>query len=304
VYTTTLMVLVMAFLFAAIAPLVYPFAAMFFALAYVVYSHNALHVYVPQYETGGIFFFPAVTRLLGGLVATQLTLVGFLLVKRAYGAAAVSLALPVGTNYFAFYVRTHFRRACDVASVEAALQRDALFQKRQVDRRSRRLSTLLRDGDARGDAAPPHHRPTLERRIAAKFEPYLYRQPLFAEEEAAPEEPEDIEIGFGTPAKIVPLVDDDDDSLSDDARDALRPRRPSPTAHRRAVPAAAADVAGVTAPLLGPGRSYDTFAARGGDAPPPPPPYEPPSPSETGTESFVDARDRDDDDDEPPDPPT
>ena len=46
-----------------------------------------MNVYVPQYETGGIFFFPAMRRLLGGLVATQLTLVALLMVKRAFGAA-------------------------------------------------------------------------------------------------------------------------------------------------------------------------------------------------------------------------
>ncbi|KAH8065232.1 hypothetical protein JL722_2141 [Aureococcus anophagefferens] len=87
VYTTTLMVLVMAFLFAVIAPLIFPFAACFFAAAYLVYSHNAMHVYVPQYETGGIFFFPAMRRFLGALVATQLTLVAYLMLKRAWGAA-------------------------------------------------------------------------------------------------------------------------------------------------------------------------------------------------------------------------
>ncbi|KAH8065227.1 hypothetical protein JL722_2136 [Aureococcus anophagefferens] len=111
VYTTTLMVLVMAFLFAVIAPLIFPFAACFFAAAYLVYSHNAMHVYVPQYETGGIFFFPAMRRFLGALVATQLTLVAYLMLKRAWGAAGLTLLLPLATRYFQTYVFAGFERS-------------------------------------------------------------------------------------------------------------------------------------------------------------------------------------------------
>ncbi|KAH8093581.1 hypothetical protein JL720_4722 [Aureococcus anophagefferens] len=205
VYTTTLMVLVMAFLFAVIAPLIFPFAACFFAAAYLVYSHNAMHVYVPQYETGGIFFFPAMRRFLGALVATQLTLVAYLMLKRAWGAAGLTLLLPLATRYFQTYVFAGFEKSCNAASVESALGHDHELREpagAAPAARRKRLSVLLSGGPA-SPAPDPRGRPgTLGDRIAATFDAFLYRQPLFDDLEAVPDEPEDVEVGVGAGLEV------------------------------------------------------------------------------------------------------
>ncbi|KAH8070639.1 hypothetical protein JL721_5041 [Aureococcus anophagefferens] len=240
VYTTTLMVLVMAFLFAVIAPLIFPFAACFFAAAYLVYSHNAMHVYVPQYETGGIFFFPAMRRFLGALVATQLTLVAYLMLKRAWGAAGLTLLLPLATRYFQTYVFAGFEKSCNAASVESALGHDHELREpagAAPAARRKRLSVLLSGGPA-SPAPDPRGRPeTLGDRIAATFDAFLYRQPLFDDLEAVPDEPEDVEVGVGAGLEV------DADAYADEDEAA------TPTRARAAKDGAAPDDA--AAPLLG-----------------------------------------------------
>ena len=53
-----LMVVLVASIYAAIAPLLLPFAWLFFFLAELFYSRNFLLVYVRRYESGGDFLSP------------------------------------------------------------------------------------------------------------------------------------------------------------------------------------------------------------------------------------------------------
>ncbi|CAN0082613.1 unnamed protein product, partial [Hapterophycus canaliculatus] len=56
VYPTLLLVLVVCFVYAVISPFIVPAGAIFFAFAYLVYKYQALYVYVPKYESGGVFW--------------------------------------------------------------------------------------------------------------------------------------------------------------------------------------------------------------------------------------------------------
>ncbi|KAJ1462423.1 hypothetical protein M885DRAFT_159148 [Pelagophyceae sp. CCMP2097] len=126
-YTSVLMVAVIALLFAVIAPLVYPFALVFFAVADCVYTHNALHVYVPYLESGGAFFFPVIFRLVYALVGAQATVVAFLAVKLAWAQAAGVLLLCLVTLGFAASLRKTFGPPCLRASLQVVSESDRLL---------------------------------------------------------------------------------------------------------------------------------------------------------------------------------
>jgi Calcium-dependent channel, 7TM region, putative phosphate len=53
------------FTYVAIVPMLQPFCAAFFGLAYVVYKHQALHVYAQPAE-GGASYFPLVRKKKNG----------------------------------------------------------------------------------------------------------------------------------------------------------------------------------------------------------------------------------------------
>jgi len=150
-YTSHLMVLIVLFLFAVIAPFSYPFCLAYFLVAYFVYAHNALHVYVPKYEAGGLFFFPVIAYLLGALAAAQLTLTGYLVVFQAWGPALFVFFLAPLTYGFSRHVQFHYAPACENAAVQLTLARDA--------------SSVV---------------------AVANFDPFLYRQPDLTDADAAP----------------------------------------------------------------------------------------------------------------------
>ncbi|KAJ8611258.1 hypothetical protein CTAYLR_004160 [Chrysophaeum taylorii] len=185
-YSTLLMVLVFALLFAVIAPLVYLFVLIYFVAALVVYTHQALHVYIPVYEGGGIFFFPVYTYLINTLIATQITVFGFLLVKKAWWQAALTFFLPVATYCFKGHVQHEFVPPCDKPSLQLLLEQDA---------------NLAR-------AADPG-RPSLDA-LVARFDENLYRQPELDETDVAP---------LAAPNTTRPMREEDDDADYDDLGD-------------------------------------------------------------------------------------
>ncbi|KAJ3399596.1 hypothetical protein HDV05_001688, partial [Chytridiales sp. JEL 0842] len=80
-YTVPLVVWVIGLTYAAIAPLILPFCALFFGLGYFINKYLLLYVHLPKYETGGMHAPMAVRRCLAGLVVMQLTMMGVLALK-------------------------------------------------------------------------------------------------------------------------------------------------------------------------------------------------------------------------------
>ena len=82
------------FTFAVIAPLLTPFAVLYFAGAYVVYKHQLLFVFAPPAQLGGAFFPLLLQSLLNALTASQVVLFGFFLSAQAWGLASFAFPLP------------------------------------------------------------------------------------------------------------------------------------------------------------------------------------------------------------------
>lgn len=160
IYSTILMVLTFSMLFAVIAPLCYIFSLVFFLLAYLVYTHQALHVYIPFYDSGGIFFFSTYSYLHYALIASQFTVFGFLLVKQAWFQAGLTFFLPISTYIFNSYITLEFTSPSERPSLQRILARDADSSRRR---------TNLSDEE-----------------LVSRFDPNFYRQPELDESDLQP----------------------------------------------------------------------------------------------------------------------
>lgn len=97
-YPDHLLIFVVACSYSVIAPMVLPFAALYFALGYLVFKYQLLYVYVPtRFETGGTFWPLVFPRAIFGLVLAQVVLIGLLLLKSCPLQATVIFMLPIIT---------------------------------------------------------------------------------------------------------------------------------------------------------------------------------------------------------------
>ncbi|KAI9331339.1 hypothetical protein BDR26DRAFT_870344 [Obelidium mucronatum] len=84
-YAIPAVIWVVGLTYSCIAPLILPFCACFFFIAYFVNKYILLYVHVPKYETSGMHAPIVVTRLLYGVSIFQITMMGVLAIK--YGGS-------------------------------------------------------------------------------------------------------------------------------------------------------------------------------------------------------------------------
>ncbi|KAI8822106.1 uncharacterized protein EV422DRAFT_417220 [Fimicolochytrium jonesii] len=85
VYAVPILVFCVGITYAPVAPLILPFCALFYIIAYFVYKYILLYVNIPRYETGGKHAPQAVRRSLAGIFIMQLTMMGCLALKAGSG---------------------------------------------------------------------------------------------------------------------------------------------------------------------------------------------------------------------------
>ncbi|KAH8082136.1 hypothetical protein JL720_8663 [Aureococcus anophagefferens] len=126
-YPSKLMVLTYAFVFAGIAPIVYPFALVFFYCAYFVYTRQFLYVYVPYYEAGGAFFEIIIYSLIGSLFSGCLTFTFYLLVSKAYYHALASTGPLLATLIAWIFFQVGFGHMNQNLALESAIAADEAY---------------------------------------------------------------------------------------------------------------------------------------------------------------------------------
>ena len=82
-YPTQFLVIIICFTYACITPFVLFFGSAYFFAALLVYKKQALYVYTPTYESGGRMFPQAVSKTLFALLISQLTFIGYSLIRKA-----------------------------------------------------------------------------------------------------------------------------------------------------------------------------------------------------------------------------
>ena len=81
-YPTQFLVIIICFTYACITPIVLPVGAVYFFFALLVYKKQSLYVYTPTYESGGRMFPQAVSKTLFALLISQLTFIGYTLIRK------------------------------------------------------------------------------------------------------------------------------------------------------------------------------------------------------------------------------
>jgi len=112
-YATTLgvilLIFVIAFTYAPIAPFVIPWTVIFYAIAYLFGKYLLIYVYSPGYDSGGLFWPVVFNRIIFGMVLGQLILLGVFIFK-THPSLSLVAPLPLITGIFAYVMHALFDR--------------------------------------------------------------------------------------------------------------------------------------------------------------------------------------------------
>jgi hypothetical protein len=104
-------VITVCFAYATIVPFICVIGFGYFVMAYCVYKHQLLFVFIPKFETGGTFFTTLMGYTLTGINFANITFVGYLGIKNGWSQAAlVFCLLPLVEGY-----RYYAEKACSAA---------------------------------------------------------------------------------------------------------------------------------------------------------------------------------------------
>ncbi|KAI2511217.1 Cytosolic domain of 10TM putative phosphate transporter [Fragilaria crotonensis] len=123
-YPNQLLVVVIMFTYATISPVILPVGALYFLAAFVVYKKQLLLVYSSTYESGGVFFPTACYRTMVGLVAAQVTLIGYTVLRQGYYQPMVLLPLTFYTVTMMSVFKQLYKDPGQYLSLERAVDLD------------------------------------------------------------------------------------------------------------------------------------------------------------------------------------
>ncbi|KAE8676448.1 CSC1-like protein RXW8 [Hibiscus syriacus] len=114
----------LGFTFAIHAPLILPFLLIYFALAFLVYRNQILHVYVTKYESAGLFWPVVHNTTIFSLVLTQVIAVAVFALKEAPIASGFTIPLIVFSLLFNEYCRKRFSQVFKRSPAQVLIEMD------------------------------------------------------------------------------------------------------------------------------------------------------------------------------------
>ncbi|KAJ6314553.1 hypothetical protein OIU78_018100 [Salix suchowensis] len=97
-----MLVITIALCYSVIAPLIIPFGVVYFGLGWLVLRNQALKVYVPSFERYGKMWPHINARVLAALILFQVTIFGYLGLKKFSSRALFLIPLPILSLLFAY----------------------------------------------------------------------------------------------------------------------------------------------------------------------------------------------------------
>ena len=144
-YPEHMLVFTIGVTYAVIAPVVLPFVYLYFFLGYITKVYQTLYMYVPRFESGGMYWPPVFQRLTASLLLSQVTLIGIFGLMDSSACSAMMLPLPVITWACNYYVWSAYWEKGRHLPVEIA---EAVDRERNAE---------LEKSDASGKVATPKH---------------------------------------------------------------------------------------------------------------------------------------------------
>lgn len=130
-----LLVVVIAVVFAVVAPLVLLPCAAFFIFSRIMWTHHHLYVYESCFETGGQFWPKIFRRFIFGLIIAQMTITGQFILKQARHEAYATIALMFMTYLFLRGTRARYDPSSKTLPLEVATVMDISINQEEEARR-------------------------------------------------------------------------------------------------------------------------------------------------------------------------
>jgi hypothetical protein len=111
-----LLVFVIGFTYAPIAPFILPWAILFYAVTWLLCKYLLIYVYNPAYDSGGLFWPVLFNRLVFGMVLGQATLIGVFVFK-THPAVAIVAPLPFITIGYGIVINKLYLRSSTYLSM-------------------------------------------------------------------------------------------------------------------------------------------------------------------------------------------
>lgn len=125
-YPTQFLVIIICFTYACITPFILPVGAAYFFFAQIVYKKQSLYVYTPTYDSGGSMFPQAISKTLFALMISQLTFIGYTLIRKGVFQIILLTPLPFLTVFFSSFIDDRYVKPSTKLSLERAVKIDAL----------------------------------------------------------------------------------------------------------------------------------------------------------------------------------
>jgi hypothetical protein len=136
-----LLVVVIAVVFAVVAPLVLLPCVAFFIFSRIMWTHHHLYVYESCFETGGQFWPKIFRRFIFGLIIAQMTITGQFILKEARHEAYATIALMFMTYLFLRSTRARYDPTSSTLPLEVATVMDiSISQEEEARKRAQEQS--------------------------------------------------------------------------------------------------------------------------------------------------------------------
>jgi hypothetical protein len=156
-YPNQLLVIVIVFTYATISPIILPVGALYFLGALIVFKKQMLLAFSQAYESGGTFFPTACNRTLVGLIAAQLTLIGYTILRKGFYQPLVLLPLP----FYTVGVMSSFKHLYENPGQYLSLERAVDLDKRSTAQPNFDTNVYRQPSLIPGEIEPmPHRRPS------------------------------------------------------------------------------------------------------------------------------------------------
>ncbi|EDQ89060.1 uncharacterized protein MONBRDRAFT_25629 [Monosiga brevicollis MX1] len=122
--SAAILVFIITICYSVIAPLILPFAIIYFAFGYFVLRYMYYYVFVPLTDSGGLIFPIMTKQLLNGIIISQLVVAAVLGVKEAVIAAPLIAPLVLYSLLHRSHLNEAFSSVGKYLAVETAVDRD------------------------------------------------------------------------------------------------------------------------------------------------------------------------------------
>ena len=133
-YPMLVFAFVIAITFAVIAPIVLPFATLYFLSAFLCYKYQYIYYYNTAFETGGQFWPNVHLCLVWCIFVGQLVFTILLGIKKSVAAAIISAPLIIAPWLWRYYVKKAYIRRCKLLPLDIAVHIDSNREQRRLMR--------------------------------------------------------------------------------------------------------------------------------------------------------------------------